>query len=153
MLFAKRLLFGGQVRKPVEAGDAYGLQKLLAFHTVVLCVKFRYQGQTDDDPFRADQTHQLFQIFQHLSVILAGVAAVNFRIGVLAVDDEFVDATGGEAKTLLVRGGERMKRSNYGNVSDDEVENYSYDYYFTNDKPLEQTELLFKEFLASILEG
>ncbi len=66
---------------------------------------------------------------------------------------KFVDATGGEAKTLLVRGGERMKRSNYGNVSDDEVENYSYDYYFTNDKPLEQTEILFKDFLTSVLEG
>jgi hypothetical protein len=66
---------------------------------------------------------------------------------------KFVDATGGEAKTLLVRGGERMKQGNYGNVSDDEVENYSYDYYFTNDKPLNETELLFKEFLASILEG
>ena len=66
---------------------------------------------------------------------------------------KFVDATGGAAKTLLVRGGDRMKKSSYGNVSDDEVENYSYDYYFTNDKPLEETEILFKEFLASVLEG
>ncbi len=66
---------------------------------------------------------------------------------------KFVDATGGEAKTLLIRGGDRMKKSNYGNVSDDEVENYSYDYYFTNDKSLEETEVLFKEFLASILGG
>ena len=66
---------------------------------------------------------------------------------------KFVDATGGEAKRLLIRGGDRMKKSNYGNVSDDEVENYSYDYYFTNDKPLEETERLFKDFLASILEG
>ena len=65
---------------------------------------------------------------------------------------KFVDATNGAAKTLLVRGGERMKKSNYGNVSDDEVENYSYDYYFTNDKSLEETELLFKEFLASVLQ-
>ena len=65
---------------------------------------------------------------------------------------KFVDATGGEAKTLLVRGGDRMKKSSYGNVSDDEVENYSYDYYFTNDKSLEETELLFKQFLASVLE-
>ena len=66
---------------------------------------------------------------------------------------KFVDATGGEAKTLLIRGGDRMKKSNYGNVSDDEVENYSYDYYFTNDKSLEETERLFKDFLSSILEG
>ena len=65
---------------------------------------------------------------------------------------KFVDATNGAAKTLLVRGGERMKKSNYGNVSDDEVENYSYDYYFTNDKSLEETEILFKEFLASVLQ-
>ena len=46
-----------------------------------------------------------------------------------------------------------MQQSSYGNASDDEVENYSYDYYFTNDKTLEETEILFKDFLASILEG
>lgn len=65
--------------------------------------------------------------------------------------DKFVKATGGEAKTLLIRGGERMKKSNYGNASDDCVENYTYDYYFVNDKTLEEAEADFKVFLGNIL--
>ena len=65
--------------------------------------------------------------------------------------DKFIRATGGEAKSLLVRGGERMKKEVYGNVSDDEVENYSYDYYFTNDKSLEDAEKDFCALLSDIL--
>ena len=65
--------------------------------------------------------------------------------------EKFVKATDGEAKTLLVRGGERMKKEVYGNVSDDEVENYSYDYYFTNDKSLEDAEKDFCALLSDIL--
>ena len=63
---------------------------------------------------------------------------------------KFVKATEGRAKTLLVRGGERMKKSNYGNVSDDGVENYAYDYYFVNDKSLLEAEKDFVEFLSSL---
>lgn len=63
---------------------------------------------------------------------------------------KFVKATGKKAKTLLVRGGERMKKASYGNASDDEVENYSYDYYFVNDKTLEEAEIDFVNFLKSI---
>ena len=65
--------------------------------------------------------------------------------------DKFVKASGGEAKTLLIRGGERMKKSSYGNASDDCVENYSYDYYFVNDKTLEEAECDFAKLLADIL--
>ena len=54
--------------------------------------------------------------------------------------EKFIAATGGFAKAMLVRGGERMKKSSYGNRSDDEVENYKYDYYFYNDKSLEEAE-------------
>lgn len=64
--------------------------------------------------------------------------------------EKFVRATGGKAKTLLVRGGERMTKSSYGNVSDDMVENYPYDYYFVNDKSLEEAERDFVEFLKKI---
>ena len=64
---------------------------------------------------------------------------------------KFVDATGGEAKTLLIRGGDRMKKGNYGNVSDDEVENYAYDYYFTNDKTLAEAETDFVKLLTEVL--
>lgn len=63
--------------------------------------------------------------------------------------EKFVRATGGKAKTLLIRGGSRMTKSNYGNVSDDMVENYPYDYYFVNDKTLEEAEIEFVEFLKN----
>ena len=65
---------------------------------------------------------------------------------------KFVLATDGEAKTLLVRGGSRMTKSHYGTVSDDEVENYSYDYYFVNDKSIEEAEKEFCNLLNSITE-
>ena len=66
---------------------------------------------------------------------------------------KFVAATEGVAKTLLIRGGERFSRrcGRYGNTSDDDVENYSYDYYFNNDTTLEDAKKRFIEFLASIL--
>ena len=64
---------------------------------------------------------------------------------------KFVRATNGEAKTLLIRGGDRMKKSNYGNASDDCVENYNYDYYFVNDKTLAEAEKDFSAFIADIL--
>ena len=64
---------------------------------------------------------------------------------------KFVEATDGFAKTLLIRGGDRMKKENYGNVSDDGVENYEYDYYFTNDKSLEEAESAFVALLESML--
>ena len=64
--------------------------------------------------------------------------------------EKFVKATDGKAKTLLIRGGSRMTKSNYGNASDDGVENYPYDYYFLNDKTLEEAEKEFVSFLETI---
>jgi len=66
--------------------------------------------------------------------------------------EKFVLATEGKAKTLLVRGGSRMTKSHYGNISDDCVEEYNYDYYFVNDKSLEEAEKDFCSFLRTILE-
>ncbi len=66
---------------------------------------------------------------------------------------KFVRATDGAAKTLLIRGGDRMKKSHYGNASDDCVEDYEYDYYFTNDKNLIEAERDFCAFIKSVLEG
>ena len=63
---------------------------------------------------------------------------------------KFVDATGGAARTLLVRGGKRMSCEKYGNVSDDGVENYSYDFYFMNDSTLEDAERNFVNLLLKI---
>ena len=65
---------------------------------------------------------------------------------------KFVNATGGEAKTLLVRGGARMRKDYYGNASDDAVEDYSYDYYFVNENTLDVAEHDFVELLSKITE-
>lgn len=64
---------------------------------------------------------------------------------------KFVKATDGFAKALLVRGGDRMRKSHYGNAADDCVENYSYDYYFVNDKTLPEAERDFCALLGEIL--
>ena len=63
---------------------------------------------------------------------------------------KFVSATGGVARTLLIRGGKRMSNEKYGNVSDDGVENYNYDYYFLNESTLDVAEAEFVELLKSI---
>ncbi|MBQ8289982.1 MAG: hypothetical protein IJY01_03840 [Clostridia bacterium] len=66
---------------------------------------------------------------------------------------KFVAATGGKARTLLIRGGERVRLSAYGNAADDLVENYYYDYYYTNDKPLDVAKEEFTSLLRDILTG
>ena len=67
--------------------------------------------------------------------------------------EKYVNATGGKAKALLIRGGERTRHTAYGNASDDGVENYNYDYYFVNDKPLEQTDFEFTALMKKIIEN
>ncbi len=67
--------------------------------------------------------------------------------------EKFIKATDGSAKALLIRGGDRMKKRTYGNASDDCVENYSYDYYFVNDKPFTETECEFCKFIDEILKS
>ena len=66
---------------------------------------------------------------------------------------KFVDATGGRAITLLVRGGRRFRHFGgaYGNAADDGVEKYRYDYVFYNDRPLSETERVFVSFLSRIM--
>lgn len=63
---------------------------------------------------------------------------------------KFVKATEGKAKTVLVRGGERLKKESYGNVSDDCVEDYEYDYYFVNDKDISEAETDFVKLVSEI---
>ena len=65
---------------------------------------------------------------------------------------KFIDRTGGRAVALLVRAGSRPLGGALGNASDDEVENYSYDYYFVNDKTLAETEESFVALLKKISE-
>jgi hypothetical protein len=80
-------------------------------------------------------------IFERYREFLSGeeqLMFVHIREG--AEIAKFVEATEGAAKTLLIRGGSRMTKSSYGNRSDDDVENYAYDYYFVNDKSKEESE-------------
>ena len=66
---------------------------------------------------------------------------------------KFVDATDGTAKTLLVRGGDRMTKSNYGNASDDLVEQYEYDLYYVNEKTLDVAEEEFVSLLSTLINA
>ena len=66
--------------------------------------------------------------------------------------EKLVRRTDGAAKTLLVRAGERMNRGAYGNAADDCVENYSYDYYFMNDKTLDIAEGEFVSLINKIVD-
>ena len=49
-----------------------------------------------------------------------------------------------ECKTLLVKSS-RVERT-FGNMADDNVDSYNYDYVYYNDKPLEEVEADFMEF-------
>lgn len=57
-----------------------------------------------------------------------------------------------ECKTLLIKSN-RTERD-YGNVADDNVDNYDYDYVYHNDKPLDEVETDFLKFFEErILKG
>jgi hypothetical protein len=64
---------------------------------------------------------------------------------------KFVEQTGGEARTLLIRADARLGAHTYGNAADDLVEQYPYDYYFSNDDPPAIAAERFLAFLADIL--
>ena len=66
--------------------------------------------------------------------------------------EKFVSATGGNAATLLIRGGKRMSNEKYGNASDDGVEDYPYDYYFLNENTIDVAERDFAELIKKIKE-
>jgi len=64
--------------------------------------------------------------------------------------DKFIKSVDGNCLTLLIRGG--MQKDAYGNRSDDEVENYTYDYIYNNTKPLEDVEKDFLEFFHQVIQ-
>ena len=66
--------------------------------------------------------------------------------------EKFVSMCMGDVKTLLIRGGERFKEQNYGNASDDDVENYSYDYIYDNDSAYDEIEANFCAFIEDIIK-
>ena len=65
---------------------------------------------------------------------------------------KFIDRTDSRAVALLVRPGKRVMGGALGNASDDEVENYPYDFYYDNDKPLDVAETEFTALLAKMME-
>ncbi len=62
--------------------------------------------------------------------------------------DKFKNRVSGVCYTLLITGG-RNEGVQWGNVSDDDVEKYDYDWIYENKKPLEEAEKDFCDFLVS----
>lgn len=63
--------------------------------------------------------------------------------------NKFIKSIDGNCITLLVTGGK--SQNSYGNRSDDEVENYTYDYIYNNTKPLDEVENDFMAFFENII--
>lgn len=64
---------------------------------------------------------------------------------------KFKDSIGGECVTLLIRGRADVKKE-WNNVADDEVENYKYDFYYENNKKLEDVENDFLQFFNQMID-
>ncbi len=92
-----------------------------------------FSGGTESDSVKGEI------MFVH---IREGVEIAKFVNGVRAL--------GGNALTLLIRRG--YPRS-YGNISDDNVEQYDYDLYYSNDKPLDEARGDFLNFIGEVVSG
>lgn len=64
---------------------------------------------------------------------------------------KFVASLKGACATLLIRSG--TVHSPLGNNADDKVEEYAYDYYYVNEKPLEQATEDFLAFFEDLQEN
>lgn len=64
--------------------------------------------------------------------------------------DHFKNMIDNKAITLLIRRSSTERV--YGNTSDDDVENYNYDYIYNNDLPLEETKVAFVNFIEDIIK-
>jgi len=62
--------------------------------------------------------------------------------------DKFKQRVKAPCVTLLIR---RNENKSWGNESDDDVENYKYDYYFNNDKELEKSQHEFLKLVKSAI--
>ena len=63
---------------------------------------------------------------------------------------KFIKSVDGKCVTLLIKGG-KSNQERYGNKSDDEVENFDYDFVFYN-KPIEDNNLT-KDKIDKMIEG
>lgn len=94
-------------------------------------------------------TSYLLQQYQEFSAGEEELMFVHIREG--KEIDKLKERIPGKCITLLVkRRGDGPK--NWGNASDDEVENYQYDFIYENDFPLDEAEADFIRFLQNILE-
>lgn len=64
--------------------------------------------------------------------------------------EKFINETDGRCLSLLIRRPEIDRV--YGNASDDNVENFDYDYVYENSKPLSEMEADVIEFMSDIIE-
>lgn len=65
--------------------------------------------------------------------------------------DDFIRRVRIKCVTLLVRSSKVEKLGEFGNSSDDDVENYHYDYYYTNGRPMSELIPTFMDFLVDSL--
>lgn len=65
--------------------------------------------------------------------------------------DSFKNSISGNVITLLVR--RNLEHNSFGNNSDDDVENYDYDYVYDNNMPLEETRVEFLKLLDKIIHS
>ena len=63
--------------------------------------------------------------------------------------EKFVNASKGKTITLLIKPREELQNKVYGNHSDDDVEKYNYDLTFVNNKPLEEIESEWLDFVKT----
>lgn len=66
--------------------------------------------------------------------------------------EKFVKKSQGQTYTLLIRPREELMGKTYGNSADDEVEKYSYDFIFNNNKSLEEITPIWINFIKEIVE-
>lgn len=60
--------------------------------------------------------------------------------------EKFVQRSRGRTVTLLIKPRDELIDKHYGNVSDDNVENFNYDFVFKNNHSLEETKEIWLEF-------
>lgn len=63
--------------------------------------------------------------------------------------EHFINTVQCKVITLLIK--QKSKTESYGNNSDDNVEDFNYDYVYHNDKPLEEAENDFSSFFSHII--
>ncbi len=66
--------------------------------------------------------------------------------------EKFVKLSNCKTKTLLIRPRNELTNKHYGNSSDDDVENFNYDYIFDNNRSLEEILPTWFELIEKIME-